>query len=83
MAARRQARTRSRSLHELIARYPVEGSALAPGRRQMFESIVQFGDAARYCELYVEQFPNGEKRSDALYNAVVLQPPQAATISGA
>ena len=49
----------------------------------MFESIVQFGDAARYCELYVEQFPNGEKRSDALYNAVVLQPPQAATISGA
>lgn len=40
---------------------------------QMFEAIVQFRDAAHYYEAYAEFFPKGEKRADALYNAVVLR----------
>ena len=40
---------------------------------QMYESIAQFGDAARFYEAYARQFPRGEKAADAHYNAVLLR----------
>ncbi|MFT5355950.1 MAG: TolA-binding protein, partial [Polyangiales bacterium] len=40
---------------------------------QMYESIAQFGDAARFYQSYGEQFPEEERAPDALYNAVLLR----------
>lgn len=40
---------------------------------QMYESIAQFSDAARFYEAYGERFPRGEQSADALYNATLLR----------
>lgn len=40
---------------------------------QMYESIAQFGDAARFYQSYGEEFPEEERAPDALYNAVLLR----------
>ncbi|HEX2677780.1 MAG TPA: tetratricopeptide repeat protein, partial [Polyangiales bacterium] len=60
---------------ELIDRYPgsKEGALGAWTAAQMFEAIAQFRDAAQHYELYASRFEQGEKRADALYNAVVLR----------
>jgi TolA-binding protein len=59
----------------LITSHPgtEEGALGAWAAAQMFESIVQFRDAAHYYEAYAEYFPKGKRREDALYNAVVLR----------
>jgi cellulose synthase operon protein C len=64
-----------RAFDELIDRHPgsKEGALGAWTAAQMFESIAQFRDAAEHYELYANRFEQGEKRSDALYNAVVLR----------
>jgi TolA-binding protein len=64
-----------RAYDELIERHPgsKEGALGAWTAAQMFESIAQFRDAAEHYELYASRFEQGEKRSDALYNAVVLR----------
>ena len=60
---------------ELIERHPgsKEGALGAWTAAQMFEAIAQFRDAAEHYELYANRFEQGEKRADALYNAVVLR----------
>lgn len=50
-----------------------EGALAAWAAAQMFESIAQFRDAARYYETYATRFPQGEKAADAAYNAVLLR----------
>lgn len=40
---------------------------------QMYESIAQFDDAARWYETYAQDFPDAPKRADALYNATLLR----------
>lgn len=59
----------------LIERYPgtEEGALGAWAGAQMYESIAQFSDAARFYELYGRRFPNGEKAHEATYNAVLLR----------
>ncbi|MEM9864366.1 MAG: tetratricopeptide repeat protein [Myxococcota bacterium] len=59
----------------LIERHPgsEEGARGAWAGAQMYESIAQFGDAARFYQAYGESFPDAEKVADALYNAVLLR----------
>jgi TolA-binding protein len=59
----------------LIEHHPgtTEGALGAWTGAQMFESIAQFQDAARYYEAYAARFPQGPKREDAFYNALVLR----------
>ncbi len=59
----------------LIERYPgtTEGALGAWAGAQMYESIAQFSDAARFYELYGRRFPQGEKAHEATYNAVLLR----------
>jgi TolA-binding protein len=59
----------------LIEHHPgtTEGALGAWSAAQMFESIAQFKDAARYYEAYAANFPQGPKREDAYYNALLLR----------
>jgi TolA-binding protein len=59
----------------LIEEHPgsTEGALGAWAAAQMFESIAQFKDAARYYEAYAQHFPQGPKREDAFYDAIVLR----------
>ena len=59
----------------LIDKHPgsTEGALGAWAGAQMFESIAQFTDAARYYEAYAARFPKADKREDAYYNALVLR----------
>jgi len=59
----------------LIQRHPNTeiGARGAWAAAQMYESIAQFGDAARFYEAYGTQFARQEKAIDALYNAVLLR----------
>ncbi|MEM9068976.1 MAG: tetratricopeptide repeat protein [Myxococcota bacterium] len=59
----------------LIERYPGsdEGALGAWAGAQMYESIAQFSDAARFYEQYGRRFPEGEKAHEATYNAVLLR----------
>jgi TolA-binding protein len=59
----------------LIEEHPgsSEGALGAWAAAQMFESIAQFKDAARYYEAYAQHFPQGPKREDAYYDAIVLR----------
>jgi TolA-binding protein len=50
-----------------------EGALGAWAAAQMFESIAQFKDAARYYESYAARFPQAPKREDAYYNALLLR----------
>ncbi len=58
----------------LIERHPGTevGARGAWAAAQMYESIAQFRDAARFYRAYGEHFPEEEKATDALYNAVLL-----------
>lgn len=60
---------------QLIAAHP--GTAIgangAWAGAQMYESIAQFADAARFYEAYGEHFPQAERAADALYNATLLR----------
>jgi cellulose synthase operon protein C len=59
---------------KLIAKYPgsPEGAQGAEKGAQMYESIAQFQDAARFYQAYAERFPKAEKAEAASYNAVLL-----------
>ena len=59
----------------LVERYPGsnEGALGAWAGAQMYESIAQFSDAARFYELYGRRFPDAEKAHDATYNATLLR----------
>jgi TolA-binding protein len=50
-----------------------EGALGAWAAAQMFESIAQFKDAARYYEAYAARFPQAPQREDAYYNALLLR----------
>ncbi len=60
---------------QLIEHHPGTdiGSNGAWAGAQMYESIAQFADAARFYEAYGEHFPDGERSADALYNATLLR----------
>ena len=59
----------------LVERYPgsAEGALGAWAGAQMYESIAQFSDAARFYELYGRRFPEADKAHDATYNATLLR----------
>src|SRR5690606_3368345 len=59
----------------LVEKYPgtQEGAEGAWNGAQMYETIAQFRDAARYYPSHVEPCPNGAKAVDASYNAVLLR----------
>jgi tetratricopeptide (TPR) repeat protein len=65
----------SATYDRLVERYPgsVEGALGAWNGAQMFESIAQFRDAARFYELYGARFPEGPHHEDALFNATLLR----------
>ena len=60
---------------QLIAHHPgtATGANGAWAGAQMYESIAQFSDAARFYESYGENFPHAERAADALYNATLLR----------
>lgn len=60
---------------KLVERYPGTevGARGAWAGAQMYESIAQFGDAARFYQSYGEHFSDQEQALDALYNAVLLR----------
>jgi len=59
----------------LVDRHPATevGAQGAWAAAQMYESIAQFDDAARWYETYGARFPEGPKHADALYNATLLR----------
>lgn len=59
----------------LIEKHPNtdEGALGAWNGAQMYESIAQFRDAARFYEAYASRFPKAPKAADAAYNAVLLR----------
>jgi TolA-binding protein len=63
------------SYDSLIEQHPgsAEGALGAWAGAEMFESIAQFQDAARFYESYATHFASAPKREDALYNALVLR----------
>jgi TolA-binding protein len=64
-----------RAYDQLIQAHPgtETGARGAWAGAEMYASIAQFADAARFYEAYGERFPEGERASDALYNAVLLR----------
>jgi cellulose synthase operon protein C len=63
------------SYNALIEQHPgsAEGALGAWAGAEMFESIAQFQDAARFYEAYALHFASAPKREDAYYNALVLR----------
>jgi TolA-binding protein len=68
-------RLADQAFSELVKRYPgsEEGALGASHAAAMYESIAQFGDAARFYDAYAAHFPDGPKAKDAGYNAVLLR----------
>lgn len=64
-----------RAYEQLIAAHPgtAIGAQGAWAGAQMYESIAQFRDAARFYEAYGERFGDQDKAEDALFNATLLR----------